>query len=184
MFTRRCPTPDRTFFLFGPHSTGKSTGIRTAIRVDVNYALRDRGIEGGRRGDHGHRGPVYVAGDDGPHGGEPHRVGRRRRGERDQHYAVNNAVYWVNSALSPILYSFEAVAMTKHHYTVVLEREADGGFRAFCPALKGCHSEGDTIDEAVSNVREAIEAYLESLAARGEPIPVEDLLIKPVEVAL
>lgn len=63
--------------------------------------------------------------------------------------------------------------MTKHHYTVVLEREADGGFHAFCPALKGCHSEGDTIDEAVSNVREAIEAYLESLAARGEPIPVE-----------
>lgn len=74
--------------------------------------------------------------------------------------------------------------MTKHHYTVVLERESDGGFHAFCPALKGCHSEGDNIDEAVSNVREAIEAYLESLAARGEPIPVEDLVIKPVEVAL
>jgi predicted RNase H-like HicB family nuclease len=40
------------------------------------------------------------------------------------------------------------------------------------------------VDEAVANVREAIEAYLESLAARGEPIPVEDLLIKPVEVAV
>lgn len=74
--------------------------------------------------------------------------------------------------------------MTKHHFTVVLEREVEGGFHAFCPALKGCHSEGDTIDEAVSNVREAIEAYLESLTARGEPIPVEDLLIKPVEVAV
>jgi predicted RNase H-like HicB family nuclease len=33
-------------------------------------------------------------------------------------------------------------------------------------------------------MREAIEVYLESLAARGEPIPVEDLLIKPVEVAI
>ncbi|NBV46502.1 MAG: type II toxin-antitoxin system HicB family antitoxin [Planctomycetia bacterium] len=74
--------------------------------------------------------------------------------------------------------------MTKHHFTVVLEREAEGGFHAFCPALKGCHSEGETVDEAVSNVREAIEVYLESLAARGEPIPVEDLLIKPVEVAI
>ena len=74
--------------------------------------------------------------------------------------------------------------MTKHRFTVVLEREVEGGFHAFCPALKGCHSEGDTIDEAVSNVREAIEAYLESLTARGEPIPVEDLLIKPVEVAV
>lgn len=55
--------------------------------------------------------------------------------------------------------------MTKHHVTVVLEREAESGFRAFCPALKGCHSKGDTIDEAVSSVRQAIEAYLESLAA-------------------
>ncbi|MCE9631312.1 MAG: type II toxin-antitoxin system HicB family antitoxin [Planctomycetia bacterium] len=74
--------------------------------------------------------------------------------------------------------------MTKHHFTVVLEREVEGGFHAFCPALKGCHSEGDTIEEAVSNAREAIEAYLESLTARGEPIPVEDLLIKPIEVAV
>lgn len=74
--------------------------------------------------------------------------------------------------------------MNKHHFTVVLERDMEGGFHAFCPALKGCHSEGDTVDEAVSNVREAIEVYLESLAARGEPIPVEDLLIKPVEVAV
>ncbi len=74
--------------------------------------------------------------------------------------------------------------MTKHHFTVVLEREDAGGFHAFCPALKGCHSEGDTIDEAVANMREAIELYLESLAARGEAIPVEDLLIKPVEVAV
>lgn len=74
--------------------------------------------------------------------------------------------------------------MTKHHFTVVLERDPDGGFHAFCPALKGCHSEGDTVDEAVANVREAIEVYLESLASRGEPIPVEDLLIKPVEVAV
>lgn len=74
--------------------------------------------------------------------------------------------------------------MNKHHFTVVLERDTEGGFHAFCPALKGCHSEGDSVDEAVSNVREAIEVYLESLTARGEPIPVEDLLIKPVEVAV
>lgn len=74
--------------------------------------------------------------------------------------------------------------MTKHHFTVVLERDPEGGFHASCPALKGCHSEGDTLDEAIENVREAIEVYLESMAARGEEIPVEDLLIKPVEVAI
>lgn len=74
--------------------------------------------------------------------------------------------------------------MTKHHFTVVLERDPEGGFHASCPTLKGCHSEGDTLDEAVANVREAIELYLESMAAKGETIPVEDLLIKPVEVAI
>ena len=71
-----------------------------------------------------------------------------------------------------------------YRYTVILEPEADGGFHAYCPALKGCHSQGDSIDEAMDNAREAIEAYLESLRAHGEPIPQEDLVIKPVEIAL
>ena len=72
--------------------------------------------------------------------------------------------------------------MERHHYTVVLEREEDGGYHAFCPTLKGCHTQGETLDEALINVREAIEAYLESLRKHGEPVPVEDILIKPVEV--
>ena len=69
------------------------------------------------------------------------------------------------------------------HYTVILEREEDGGYHVFAPALKGCHSQGDTLDEAIEHIREAIAAYIESLKARGEAIPVEDILIKPVEVA-
>jgi predicted RNase H-like HicB family nuclease len=72
--------------------------------------------------------------------------------------------------------------MESFRYTVILEREDDGGFHASCPALKGCHTQGDTLDEAVANIREAIAAYLESLRAHGESIPSEDILIKPVEV--
>lgn len=34
--------------------------------------------------------------------------------------------------------------MTEYNYTVIIEREADGGYHAFCPALQGCHSQGDT----------------------------------------
>ena len=71
-----------------------------------------------------------------------------------------------------------------YHYTIILEHQADGGFHAFCPALKGCHSQGDSVDEAVENIREAIQAYLESVKAHGEPIPQEDLLIKPVEIGI
>jgi predicted RNase H-like HicB family nuclease len=71
-----------------------------------------------------------------------------------------------------------------YRYTLVLEREPEGGYHVFCPALPGCHSQGDTVDEAIANGTEAIEAYLESLIAHNEPLPVEDILIKPVEVAV
>ena len=74
--------------------------------------------------------------------------------------------------------------MERHHFTVIVEREEGGGYHAFCPALRGCHTQGDTLDEALANVREAIEVYLESLRAHGEPLPLEDIFIKPVEVAI
>ncbi len=65
----------------------------------------------------------------------------------------------------------------KRKYTVILEAEADGGYHVFCPALTGCHSEGDTIEEALDNIKEAIEVYLESLFAHGEPIPEEPAIV-------
>ena len=68
-------------------------------------------------------------------------------------------------------------------YTVILEREEDGGYHAFVPALHGCHSQGDTLEEAVENIREAMEAYEESLKASGEPLPEEHIYVKPIEVA-
>jgi predicted RNase H-like HicB family nuclease len=74
--------------------------------------------------------------------------------------------------------------MAKYRDTIILDREADGGFHAYCPALKGCHSQGDSLDEAIDNMREAMEAYIESMEAHGEPVPREDLLIAPVEVAI
>lgn len=44
---------------------------------------------------------------------------------------------------------------------VVLEPSDEGGFTAHVPALPGCISEGDTYEEAIANVREAVELYLE-----------------------
>ncbi|MBM4394199.1 MAG: type II toxin-antitoxin system HicB family antitoxin [Deltaproteobacteria bacterium] len=55
--------------------------------------------------------------------------------------------------------------MEARHLTVILEREKDGGLHAFCPALRGCHTLGDTLDEAPANIREAIEVYLDDLKA-------------------
>lgn len=71
-----------------------------------------------------------------------------------------------------------------YNYTVILEKEADGGYHAFCPTLKGCHSQGDTVEEAIENITEAIELYLESLRADNLSIPKEDLIVKPLSVSI
>jgi predicted RNase H-like HicB family nuclease len=63
--------------------------------------------------------------------------------------------------------------MTKS-FRVVLEANEDGGYTVFVPILPGCISEGDTREEALANIREAIEGYCESLEADGESIPSED----------
>lgn len=69
-------------------------------------------------------------------------------------------------------------------YTAIFEPQPGGGYHASCPALPGCHSEGDTLDQATDNLREAIAVYLESLQAHGEAFPIEDILIKPLDVVL
>lgn len=58
-------------------------------------------------------------------------------------------------------------------YTVFYEEAPEGGYVAFVPALPGCHTQGESLEEAESNVKEAIALYLESLAAHGEAAPEE-----------
>ena len=59
-------------------------------------------------------------------------------------------------------------------YTVILEREPDGGFVASVPVLPGCISEGDTKEEALVNIKEAIDLYIEDCRDAGDPVPEED----------
>ena len=66
-----------------------------------------------------------------------------------------------------------------YNYTVLLEKEEESGYHAFCPMLKGCHSQGDTFEETIENITEAIELYIESLIADQKPIPQENLIVKP-----
>ena len=58
-------------------------------------------------------------------------------------------------------------------YTAILEREADGGYVATVPALPGCVSQGDTRDEALRNIREAADLYVEDCIGAGDPVPTE-----------
>jgi predicted RNase H-like HicB family nuclease len=59
-------------------------------------------------------------------------------------------------------------------YTVILQKEEDGGYVATVPVLPGCVSQGDTRTEVLKNIEEAIEVYLEDVRAAGECVPVED----------
>ncbi|HJQ31087.1 MAG TPA: type II toxin-antitoxin system HicB family antitoxin [Pyrinomonadaceae bacterium] len=56
-------------------------------------------------------------------------------------------------------------------YRVLIEQDEDGVFVAEVPSLPGCISQGETREQAVENIREAIALYLESLAAHDEPVP-------------
>jgi predicted RNase H-like HicB family nuclease len=73
--------------------------------------------------------------------------------------------------------------MPSLRYTVIFEPGELAGYHAFVPALKGCHSYGDTLEEARLHVQEAIEVYLDELRSRGQEPPLERYVINDVEVA-
>lgn len=56
-------------------------------------------------------------------------------------------------------------------YKIHLHREEEGGFTVIVPALPGCITYGEDVDEAINMAREAIELYVEELRERGETIP-------------
>ena len=58
-------------------------------------------------------------------------------------------------------------------HTVVIERDEDGVWVAECPAIPGCVSQGETKDEAIANIREAIALCLEVRAEMGWPLTME-----------
>lgn len=58
-------------------------------------------------------------------------------------------------------------------YSVIYEEAPEGGYVVHVPALPGCHTQGETIEEAERNIKEAIELYLESLEGHKEEIPQE-----------
>ena len=64
--------------------------------------------------------------------------------------------------------------MKQHTYRILLNKEPEGGFTVTVPTLPGCITYGETMDEAISNAKEAVELFLESLTAHGEPIPTEE----------
>ena len=63
--------------------------------------------------------------------------------------------------------------MESIRYTVHVHPAAEGGYWAEVPALPGCFSQGDSLEEVTAQVREAMECHLSSLVRDGLPFPVE-----------
>ncbi len=69
------------------------------------------------------------------------------------------------------------------NFAVTFERDEDGFIVASCLALPGCHSQGRTKEEAIANIKEAIQGYIASMRKHGEPIPCITE-VEEVEVAV
>lgn len=67
-------------------------------------------------------------------------------------------------------------------FAVTLSEDEDGAIVASCPALPGCHSQGVDREDALSNIEEAIAAYVESMMKHGEPLPSRSEIVE-IDVA-
>ncbi|MBI3015808.1 MAG: type II toxin-antitoxin system HicB family antitoxin [Candidatus Tectomicrobia bacterium] len=63
-------------------------------------------------------------------------------------------------------------------YQVYIEKGEDSGYVAHCPAIPGCHSQGDTIEEAVENIRDAIRGCVEALGEDLVSPPTQTLVVQ------
>lgn len=71
----------------------------------------------------------------------------------------------------------------EYSFTVIVEPNEPDGYLVTCPALPGLVTEGDTLDEAYAMAQDAIQIYIESLIADGQPIP-QDKITMPVRVKI
>jgi predicted RNase H-like HicB family nuclease len=64
--------------------------------------------------------------------------------------------------------------MSEYRYTIILHPDPEeGGYTVTVPALPGCVTQGESLEEAIAMAKDAIRLYVESLRADGEPIPEE-----------
>ena len=74
--------------------------------------------------------------------------------------------------------------MNTYRFPVVIEKDKDGYF-AFCPELQGCYTQGDTYEEALENIRDAVRLHIEDRIESGEDIPrSESVSLTSLEIAV
>jgi predicted RNase H-like HicB family nuclease len=71
-----------------------------------------------------------------------------------------------------------------YRFSVVIEKDEDGYF-AFCPQLQGCYTQGDSYEEAVQNIKDAIRLHIEDRIESDEEVPQpESISLTSLELAI
>lgn len=77
------------------------------------------------------------------------------------------------------------IKTTSYNLPVIIERDEDGFYVADCPTIQGCHTQGKTLEEAISNIRDAIKLNLKILKKEKEEIPKTNLVsLTSLEVSI
>jgi predicted RNase H-like HicB family nuclease len=74
--------------------------------------------------------------------------------------------------------------MQNYRFSVIVERDK-GGYFAFCPELQGCYTQGDSYEETLKNIKDAIRLHVEDRLSSGEEIPkLDSISLTSLEVAV
>lgn len=74
--------------------------------------------------------------------------------------------------------------MKEHTFTVVIEPCEEGGYFGTCPTLPGCHVQGETYEETLSELKAAIAAMIEDYRDDGDEVPSGEISVTTVKVAV
>lgn len=77
------------------------------------------------------------------------------------------------------------IKTTTYNFPVIIEKDADGFFVADCPDLSGCHTQGKTLEEAITNIRDVIKLHLKISKEDRQEIPrVHPVSLTSLEIAI
>ena len=76
----------------------------------------------------------------------------------------------------------KTIKLPKYKFTIVVAKDENGAFIVYCPAIQGCYTQGDTLKEALENIKDAISLHIQARKDMGEEIPFE-VMVHEIEVS-
>ncbi len=74
--------------------------------------------------------------------------------------------------------------MNVYNYKIIIEECEEGGYYAECPALPGCHVEGETYEETVKEMKEAVKGFIQDYKLRNQELPSDNFIVTSVQIAV